>query len=141
MALPNGEIVTASSTEKIDLFYGAASSFRTLGVTTLLEVQLIEAKSYLELTHYPVFNISEALEKMKHAAADPSNDYLDGIMLYQTSGVVCIRRLTNDVNRDVRVQKFTHPTDCWFYLHAQKVIKGTTGQITEAVTIVDYVFR
>ncbi|OBT59978.1 hypothetical protein VE03_10420, partial [Pseudogymnoascus sp. 23342-1-I1] len=31
IVLPNGEKVTASSTERSDLFYGAASSFGTLG--------------------------------------------------------------------------------------------------------------
>src|SRR6266536_1038039 len=54
MVLANGEIVRASSTENSDLFFGAASSFGTLGVTTLLEVQLIEAKTYFGLSYQPV---------------------------------------------------------------------------------------
>jgi delta24-sterol reductase len=41
MVLANGDIVQASSNEKPDLFFGAASSFGTLGVTTLLKIQLI----------------------------------------------------------------------------------------------------
>ncbi|OKL58486.1 hypothetical protein UA08_06016 [Talaromyces atroroseus] len=141
LVLANGEIVTASSTENPDLFYGAASSFGTLGVTTLLELRLKEAKSYVELTYYPVFSMSEAIEKIQQATADSSNDYLDGIMYSQNSGVVCSGRLTNDVKKEVRVQRFTRPADRWFYLHAQKLIKGTRSPITEAVPIVDYVFR
>jgi delta24-sterol reductase len=112
-----------------------------LGVTTLLEVQLIEAKTYVELTYHPVFSMSEVLEKVEQATADPSNNYLDGIMFSPNSGVVCIGRLTNTVNKEVRVQRFTRPTDRWFYLHAKKVIEGTTSQVTEAIPIVDYVFR
>ena len=38
--------------DKSDLFRGAAASFRTLGVITLLEVQLIETHSYVELTYH-----------------------------------------------------------------------------------------
>jgi Delta24-sterol reductase len=38
LSIGNGERVTASSTENPDLFYGAASSFGTSGVTTVLEV-------------------------------------------------------------------------------------------------------
>ena len=43
IVLPNGEVVTASPNERQDLFHGAAGSFGTLGVTTLLEVQLVES--------------------------------------------------------------------------------------------------
>lgn len=141
MVLPNGEIVRASSAEKSDLFYGAASSFGTLGVTTLLEVQLIPAKTYVELTYHPVSSMSEALEKMKEATADSSNDYLDGIMYSLTRGVICTGRLTNDVKEEIRVQRFTRPSDPWFYLHAKKLIKGKANPVTEAIPIVDYLFR
>ena len=141
IVLPNGEKVTASSTERSDLFYGAASSFGTLGVTTLLEVQLIDAKAYVELTYHPVSSISEAVEKMEDATDDSSIDYLDGIMYSRDSGVVCSGRLTNDVKEGVKIQRFTRSTDRWFYLHAKKLIKGTASPVTEAVPIVDYVFR
>lgn len=64
----------ASHTERPDLFYGAASSFGTLGVTTLLEIQLIDAKSYVELSYHPVSSMSEAVDKMKEATNDTSTD-------------------------------------------------------------------
>jgi Delta24-sterol reductase len=53
MVLPNGQVATASRTrdDKTDLFWGAASAFGTLGVVTLLEVQLREAKPYVALTY------------------------------------------------------------------------------------------
>lgn len=53
IVLPNGEVTKASRTtnEKTDLFWGAASAFGTLGVITLLEVQLREAKPYVRLTY------------------------------------------------------------------------------------------
>jgi Delta24-sterol reductase len=63
--LANGETVNASKDHLPDLFHGAASSFGTLGVITLLEVQLMEAKTHVELTYYPVNGIPEALEKSR----------------------------------------------------------------------------
>jgi len=115
--------------------------FGTLGVTTLLEIQLIDAKTHVELTYHPVSSISEAIEKTKEATADPLNDYLDGIMFSQENGVVCVGRLTDDIRKELRVQRFTRPNDRWFYLHAKKLIKGATSPITEAVPITDYLFR
>lgn len=51
--LPNGDVTRAYRTkaEKTDLFWGAASAFGTLGVVTLLEVQLKDARPYVELTY------------------------------------------------------------------------------------------
>jgi FAD/FMN-containing dehydrogenase len=60
IVLPDGDIVTASNTDKRDLFHGAASSFGTLGITTLLELQLIDAKTYVGLTYHPVFSMRHA---------------------------------------------------------------------------------
>ena len=96
MVLANGDTVKASSTERPDLFFGAASSFGTLGVTTLLEIQLIEAKTYVELTYFPVTSILEAQERIDEAARHPPIDYIDGIMYAQNRGVICTGSLTND---------------------------------------------
>ncbi|CZT46582.1 uncharacterized protein RSE6_07029 [Rhynchosporium secalis] len=87
MVLANGEIVKASSTSKSDLFYGAASSFGTLGV------------------------IAEAQVEIEKATEDTSTHYLDGIMYSKDNGVICVGRLTNDVPADTPVQGFTRPTD------------------------------
>jgi FAD/FMN-containing dehydrogenase len=53
IVLPNGEVTKAhrNNDEKTDLFWGAASAFGTLGVVTLLEVQLKGAQPYVELTY------------------------------------------------------------------------------------------
>ena len=45
IVLANGETTKASKTEKPDLFWGAASAFGTLGIVTLLEIQLNDAKN------------------------------------------------------------------------------------------------
>lgn len=141
MVLANGEVVRASSTERPDLFYGAASSFGTLGVTTLLEVKLIEARTYVALTYHSISSISEAQKVIEEATNDPSCEYLDGIMFAKNKGVVCVGRLTNDVDEGVKIQRFTRPTDPWFYIHVHRLMKFQSTLVTEAVPIVDYLFR
>src|ERR1700738_3491290 len=64
MVLADGRIINASSTENSDLFHGAAHSFGTLGVTTLLTLRLIDAKVYVELTYHPVSSMSVAVQKI-----------------------------------------------------------------------------
>ena len=141
IVLANGDVVRASSSERPDLFYGAASSFGTLGVTTLLEMQLVEAKTYVALTYHPVSSISEAQKTIEEATNDVSCDYLDGIMFAQDRGVICVGRLTNGIGEGVKIQRFTRPKDPWFYIHVDQLLKTQSSPIVEAVPIVDYLFR
>ncbi|KAK9352070.1 hypothetical protein V1505DRAFT_318393 [Lipomyces doorenjongii] len=141
MVLANGEIIKASSTENSDIFYGAAASFGTLGVTTLLEIQLIDSKSFVELTYFPVSSVQEAVRKFEEATADPLNDYLDGILFAKDRGVICAGRLTDTLKDGITAQCFSRATDPWFYLHAKKVLAKSKGQVTEAIPLVDYLFR
>ena len=141
IVVANGDVVTASGTENPDLFFGAASSFGTLGVTTLLEIQLIDAKTYVELTYHPISSISEAIQKIDEATSDLSNEFLDAILFTRCCGVVCTGRLTNVLKDGVRTQRFSRAKDPWFYLHAKKAIDKSPGPTTEAIPIVDYFFR
>ena len=140
IVLPDGEVVTASSNERPDLFYGAAASCGTLGVTTLLELQLIAAKKYVALTYYPVTSMHEALQKFEEATSEASNEYLDGILFSQHCGVICSGRLTDQIGP--RVQRFSRAKDPRFYLHARDVVKDCAiTPTTELVPLVDYLFR
>jgi Delta24-sterol reductase len=115
VVLPNGQVVTASRTDKPDLFYGAASSFGTLGVTTLLEVQLIKASAFVELTYLPVSSAPEAVQKIQDATKDTSIDYIDGILFSRESGVICTGRLQDKVQTGTNIQRFSRAKDPWFF--------------------------
>jgi len=141
IVLANGDVMTASSDENADLFYGAASSFGTLGVTTLLEVQLVDAKELVELTYHPVSSVPEAIRKFEEATIDPSIHYLDSIFFARNWGVVCTGRLTDSSQAVGIVQRFTRPKDPWFYRHTEKLLARTAAPVTEAVPLVDYLFR
>ena len=141
MVLANGEIVFASKSENSDLFYGAASSFGTLGILTMLRLDLIEAAKFVQLTYHRVSSIGSAISKIKESIADPTNDYVDGILFSQDSGVICTGALTDD--SPAPTQRFTNSTDPWFYLHAQDLSRGKReGElVTERVPLEDYLFR
>ena len=141
MVLPNGDIVTASDNSKSDLFYGAASSFGTLGVTTLLELQLIEAETYVQLTIHPVSNIRQALHQIEEATRNTAIDYVDGIVFSRNRSVICTGRLTDILKEGTKIQRFSRARDPWFYRYVEKLITTCIHPITEATPLVDYLFR
>lgn len=142
IVLADGEVVNASSTERSDLLSGAAGSCGTFGVITLLEIQLIEATKYVELTYHPVTSVSDAVQKCKEETENSSIDYLDGIVYSQSSAVIMTGRLTNTCQPGTKIQRFTRAHDPWFYLHAKDLITKSPGKpSTEAIPLVDYLFR
>lgn len=141
IVLANGEIVMASGTERSDLFYGAAGSCGTLGVVTLLEIQLIAAKSFVELTYHHATSVSEAIQAIKEGSKNPTVDYIDGIVFSMDSAVVMTGRLTNDCSPGTRIQRYTRAHDPWFYQHAEKLAVKGSGPLAISIPLVDYLFR
>lgn len=141
MVLANGEVVTISPTEKADLFYGAAGAVRSMGVTTLVELQLREARKYVEITYHPVSSMFEAIQELKKATADEGHDYVDGIMFTITQGAIITGHMTNEPKEGTSIQCFSDANDPWFYLHVQDTITKKVGASTEAVPLAEYSFR
>ena len=145
----NGDVVWASAEEHRDLFYLAAGSCGTLGVITLLEMELIDAKSHVELEYIPVSGTEEAVQQLKKYQHQSDVAYMDGILYSLTSGVIMIGRLTNQTNSG-KIQRFDRAADPWFYIHAETILKSLkhTSQAfsrptthKEWVPIQSYLFR
>lgn len=144
IVLGNGEVITASPTENTDLFKGAAGSMGTLGVTTLLEVRLVEAGKYVRLEYRPVHNVAEAIRTIETACADSVNDFVDGILFNLDRGVVMIGRLTDQNVKETPIQTFSAARDPWFYLHAERLFNWKDTEphpVLVMIPIVDYLFR
>ena len=141
MVLANGEVVTASPTERADLFHGAAGALGTLGITTLVELQLMEVKDYVETTYHPVTSVAEAIQKLHEATASHTYDYVDGILFSKNQGAIITGRLTNILPDGAKVSHFTRTTDHWFYLHAKDKIAQSTDPVTDAIPLDEYLFR
>jgi delta24-sterol reductase len=141
MVLGNGEVVICSDNEKPDLFHGAAGAVGSLGITTLIELQLRDAKKYVETTYHPVSSISEAIETIKKVTSDPELDYVVGILFSKSQGAIITGRMTDHPMRDVAIQHFSDANDPWFYLHVKDIITKRTGPTTEAIPLAEYLFR
>ncbi|KAH8895611.1 FAD-binding domain-containing protein [Thozetella sp. PMI_491] len=147
IVLANGDVTKAYRTkeESTDLFWGAASAFGTLGVVTLLEVQLKDAQPFVQLT-YTLCDIATANSMMQQEGeAQAAVDYLDAIVFSRSSTLVCSGRLTSEPPPGSHVQRFLRSFDPWFYIHARRLqkrlSKNTSGSITEYVPLIDYLFR
>lgn len=141
MVLANGDIAKVSESENPDLFHGAAGAVGTLGVTTLVEIQLMKAKKYVETTYHPVSSVAEAIKKIREATADPELDYVDGILYSKTEGAIVTGRLTDTVGQDIKTQTFSRARDPWFYLHAKKSVFKKSKPVVEAIPLEEYLLR
>jgi delta24-sterol reductase len=141
MVLADGEVVQASRDANADLFHGAAGAVGTLGITTLLELQLVEARKYVKATYHRLHSVNDTIRFIQRQAEDPGNDYVDGILFSQTHGVVITGVMTDE--EPPTAQTFSYPGDPWFYLHVQdKTRDGAASRTwTESIPLAEYLFR
>ena len=141
IVLANGETVWASQNEHADLLDAAAGSFGTFGVITLLEIQLIRASQYVNLTFTHVSGMEGAVQAIERLTAVPETDYLEGIMFGLHSGLVISGKLTDNLDANLSISRFTRAQDPWFYLRAQEIHNNELDDFQELVPIKDYLFR
>ncbi|KAI1741804.1 hypothetical protein F4680DRAFT_415150 [Xylaria scruposa] len=156
-ALINTKLGEGEDPEKFaDLFHGAAGAVGTLGITTLLELRLIEAKQFVRTTYRRTNTAAEAIHAVREECARPGNDYVDGILFSEGHGVIVSGQLTDELPEGEKVRTFSHPWDPWFYMHVRNVTKGLPssistvsstsatppqGTITEYIPLAEYLFR
>ncbi|KAH7041483.1 FAD binding domain protein [Microdochium trichocladiopsis] len=147
IVLPDGTITTASRTEQPDLFWGAACAFGTLGIVTMLEVQLRDAAAYVELSYLPAPDMSSATKILQEQTAKPEIDYVDAIAFSPTNIIICSGKLVPSLPAGTpssSVRRYTRRTDPWYYLDVQKRTSKTTTMTkptTDYVPVTDYFFR
>ena len=141
--LANGEKVRASPAENPDLFKAAAGTLGTLGVTTMLELQLLPAKPFVKTTSYKTDSISATIEVVQREVSDSSNDYVDAIVFSKDHGVVISGTRTDEKPDDVKLCSFSRPWDLWYYLHVEKATSGLLAGSTseDYMPIAEYLFR
>lgn len=145
LVLGDGEVVKASEGENADLFHGAAGAVGSLGITTMVKLQLVQAKKFVKTTYHPIAGgggVNEAIKMMEELRKDESVEYMDGIMYDKDHGMVITGTPTDEAPADHALQRFTRPKDPWFYLHVQDILrKNSTTTVTETVPLEDYLFR
>ncbi|KFX90891.1 hypothetical protein V490_06230 [Pseudogymnoascus sp. VKM F-3557] len=143
MILGNGEIVKASTSERPDLFHGAAGALGTLGTVTLMELRLVEAKKFVKTTYLRLNSVSEAIGQVHKETGDFQNDYVDGILFSKHHGVIITGQLTDDKPDNFPLQTFSDAADPWFYLHVQQKTENIApfSSVTEYIPLPEYLFR
>jgi delta24-sterol reductase len=141
IVLGNGNIINASDKKNSDLFHGASGAVGSLGITTLLELQLIQAKKYVKATYHPLRSIPEAIEKVREETLNPELDYVDGILSSEEHGVVAAGCLTDDLPRAAPVQRFSDAKDPWYYLHVEEKTLCGVEPVVNYIPLAEYLFR
>lgn len=157
LVLPDGEVVVAKpgrgnatatmlqgkegdgeGEEKYrDLFHGAAGAVGTLGITTLLELRLIEAKRFVRTTYRRTSSVREAIRAVREECARSGNDYVDGILFDERHGVVVSGELTDELPAGQEVRTFSHPWDPWYYMHVRSVTEGLASSVSASASVSD----
>ncbi len=138
--LGNSRLVYASKEENSELFHGASGALGTLGITTLLELRLIEAKKYVRVTYHPRNTITATIDCIQDRTSEPENDFVDGILFSENHGVVIVGQMTND-EPGARPQTFSYPWDPWFYLHVRNKTLRAAVPAVDYVPLPEYLFR
>ncbi|KAG8163602.1 hypothetical protein KVR01_006899 [Diaporthe batatas] len=146
MVLANGEIVTASHDERPDLFRAAPGAVGTLGIVTLLEINLIPAKKFVHTRYHRINSVSEAIKLVREETAKSENDYVDAILYSKEYGVVITGTLTDEKPQDVKPQTFSGAWDPWFYLHVEDRTsnpgqKSSHEPGEDYIPLAEYLFR
>jgi len=143
MVLADGEVVDVKPEgERADLFRGAAGAVGTLGVTTLLELRLMEAKKFVRTTYRRTTSVAEAIKVVREEVARPENDYVDGILFSKDHGVIITGSLTDEKPADVKPQTFSGAGDPWYYLHVKDQTSSPEARLAkpeDEFSVVDYI--
>lgn len=141
VVLADGKLVIASHTQNHELFESLRGSFGTLGVLTMVELQLIPLKQMVEVTYHPSFSFENATGKLQYQMTEEKNDYVDSVLFSKGTGVVVTGRLVEPKEcPQLPVRRFSKPWNEWFWIHAKTLaLKGIVTK--ELVPIQDYLFR
>ncbi|OAL57034.1 FAD-binding domain-containing protein [Pyrenochaeta sp. DS3sAY3a] len=141
--LGNGDVKRAvKKGQNSDLFNGARCSLGTLGVVTLLTVQLTEAKGAVQLSYLLTSSVQETIDSLARLCDDEDADFdfIEGILYSEDEGVIILGRQvhpTAATTRHLLRQRFDRATDPWFYMHA----RDKANAHPEIVPTFSYLFR
>ncbi|KAK0641142.1 hypothetical protein B0T16DRAFT_515254 [Cercophora newfieldiana] len=149
MVLADGRVVR--DRQGGELFRAAAGAVGTFGVTTALELRLMEARKWVRTKYHRAGSVREAIEVLRREVGREGNDYVDGIMFGKGHGVVVTGELTDEAPEGTKARTFSGAWDPWFYLHAKGLTEGKEGEAVEQgegenppveyIPLAEYLFR
>jgi hypothetical protein len=103
------------------IFFESAGSLGTLGITTQLEIQVIDCDGLVEVTYTPVTPHAEALPFFDEVGEDI--DFVDSVMFSSRHGVVVEGRLIKKHTIGLPIGGFVKAKDPWFFINLHRKIR------------------
>ncbi len=75
-----------------DLFFGLANSYGTLGYVLRARLKTVPARACVAVDHHRLHGVAELLAAMDTACADPSADFVEGVVFGADDGVLTVAR-------------------------------------------------
>ena len=117
------------------------SSMGTVGIVTLLEVQLVEAKPYIQLDIVKAHGLTDSINKIEEAITNPRNEYIDGMLFNRDFGVVMFGRLVDKPENGAEIKSFSKRNDPWFTNYIESIGNAKADPKPLCLTPYDYFFR
>ncbi|KAF2761882.1 FAD-binding domain-containing protein [Pseudovirgaria hyperparasitica] len=168
IVLANGELVRVSPEVRPDLFSGAAGALGTLGVTTRVQIRLVKAEKYVDVTVHPLTTTGKgndggeedifaaAVDKAALFARRSDIDHLDGILFSRTEGALMTGTMTSaplslsssssssSHTNPQQLTRFSRPKDPWYYMHISHLLTQQPHNprpTTFRTPLAEYLFR
>jgi delta24-sterol reductase len=148
VVLGNGQFATSSidDSDGGELLQRSAGSLHSLGITSMLEISLIKAGPYVEVSYTPVPSISETLWGTTIAATQCAQiespiNFVEGIILERCSGMIITGRQVLVANKPVS-QALAKGND--FTKHVRSIwrrARQPNEPYVELLPVEDYLFR
>ncbi|KAI6661935.1 Delta(24)-sterol reductase [Oopsacas minuta] len=137
--LSDGSLMHCNADSNKNMFYAIPWSYGTLGFLVAVEIMIVPAKPFVEITYFPYNEVSKLVEKFKLESNKNESDFVEGVILTKSAGVVMTGKLCDtpkSENLINRIGRFWKP---WFFTHVNTFL--TKGIATEYIPLRDYYHR
>jgi delta24-sterol reductase len=139
LVLADGRVVTCSPTENADLFYALPWSYGAHGFLTAVELEIIPAKPYVQVTYEPIEGVEATVARFTEltTAAEPP-EFVEALF-FEPDRAVIVRGDFADLPAGARPNRISRFWKPWFYKHIESFLER--GEHTEYVPLRDYYHR
>jgi len=95
----SGDVITVSPSNHADLFKAIPNSLGSFGYLLRLRMRVQPMKPFVELEKTWCNSPEELVQKLQVACEDPTADFVDGVALSDTGGMVMVGRMTSSPSK------------------------------------------
>ncbi len=139
----DGTLLTASSQENRDIYYGIAGSYGSFGTLVSADVSLEKAKSYVKLKYHIFSSPRKAIELIRHLSRmESSPEFIDGIVFSKDLAVIIEGTMQDRADHGIPFFSLKPLHAEWYYQHVKNIGIHSDKQVQEEMmTLEDYLFR